>query len=260
MPDAEELAAYQELRETVARLRAPDGCPWDRDQTHESLKPYLLQEVYEVLAALDEGDVALLPEEMGDLLFQVLIHTQLAEEAGEFTMTDILRGLAAKLVRRHPHVFGEKKLETADQVVEQWHELKRGEREQFASTVEGVPRTLPALAYAQELLRRAAAAGFEWPERRDVLHKISEELDELEQARTQRERTEEFGDILINLANYARYIGVDAEEALRLAAGKFRQRFESVEDMARAGGKDLSGMTIDELLDLWARAKDRTRS
>jgi tetrapyrrole methylase family protein/MazG family protein len=257
MPDSEELAEYQKLREVVARLRAPDGCPWDREQTHDSLKPYLLQEAYEVLAVLDEGDPKLLPEEMGDLLFQILIHTQLAEESGEFRMTDILAGLAAKLVRRHPHVFGDKQLGTAGEVVEQWERLKQGEREAGASALEGVPRTLPALAYAQEILRRAGAAGFEWPDRRDVLDKITEELAELSAAGDQRQRTEEFGDILLNLANYARYSGIDAEEALRLAAAKFRARFEEVESSARSEGQALAGMDIQQLLDLWERAKHK---
>jgi tetrapyrrole methylase family protein/MazG family protein len=260
MPDSSELARYEELRAIVARLRAPDGCPWDREQTHESLKPYLLQEAYEVLALLDEGDIERLPEELGDLLFQILIHTQLAEEAGEFSMGDILGVLAAKLVRRHPHVFGDRKLDTAQAVVEQWEELKRDERERAASALEGVPRSLPALAYSQELLRRAGAAGFQWPDKRDVLARLSEEVEELGAARTEHERTEEFGDILLNLANYARYSGIDAEEALRLAAGKFRGRFEAVEELARADGRSLSGMGIDELLTLWARAKDRAAS
>jgi MazG family protein len=255
MPGPEEMAKYGDLRDIVAKLRAEDGCPWDREQTHESLKPYLIQEAYEVLAVLDDGDSARLPEELGDLLFQILIHTQLAEEAGEFTMAEVLAGLAEKLVRRHPHVFGETKLETAGQVVEQWDRLKSAEREPAASAVDGVPRVLPALAYAQELLRRAGAAGFQWRDRDDVLAKIAEEVEELERAQDDRERTEEFGDILLNLVNYARYIGIDAEEALRLAADKFRKRFEAVESMSRAGGRPMTEMTFEELIGLWTEAK-----
>ncbi|HXH21650.1 MAG TPA: nucleoside triphosphate pyrophosphohydrolase [Dehalococcoidia bacterium] len=255
MPDPEELARYAELRDIVARLRGPDGCPWDREQTHESLKPFLLQEAYEVLALLDEGDYERLPEEMGDLLFQILIHAQLAEEAGEYSLKDILQGLAAKLVRRHPHVFGEARADSAAAVIEQWERLKREEAGGDKAALEGVPRSLPALAYAQELLRRAAAAGFEWPDRRDVLVKIGEELEELTQAGDARSRAEEFGDLLINLVNYARYSGIDAEEALRLASAKFRRRFERVESSARAAGRALSEMDLRELLDLWARAK-----
>ena len=255
-PGDEEVSAYRELRRIVARLRAPDGCPWDREQTHESLKPYLVQEAYEVLAVLDEGDVGRLPEELGDLLFQVLIHTQLAEEAGEFAMGDVLSGLADKLVRRHPHVFGEGKLADAAQVVEQWDRLKAAERAEAESALSGVPRSLPALAYAQELLRRAGAAGFEWPDRRDVLAKVEEELREMAEVTDRRRRAEEFGDLLLNLANWARYSDIDAEEALRLAATKFGRRFEEVERLARAEGRPLAEMDLAGLLRLWAQAKE----
>jgi tetrapyrrole methylase family protein/MazG family protein len=255
-PGDDEVSAYRELRRIVARLRAPDGCPWDREQTHESLKPYLVQEAYEVLAVLDEGDVGRLPEELGDLLFQVLVHTQLAEEAGEFTMGDVLSGLADKLVRRHPHVFGEGKLADAAQVVEQWDRLKAAERTEAESALSGVPRSLPALAYAQELLRRAGAAGFEWPDRRDVLPKVEEELREIAEVSDRRRRAEEFGDLLLNLANWARYSDIDAEEALRLAATKFGRRFEEVERLARAEGRPLAEMDLAGLLRLWAQAKE----
>ena len=251
----EEKARYEELRAIVARLRAPDGCPWDREQTHQSLRPHLIQEAYEVLAVLDAGDVIRLPEELGDLLFQVLLHTQLAEEAGEFTMTEVLAGLAAKLVRRHPHVFGERRLETAQQVVEQWEELKRGERAAEESALAGVPPAMPALDYARELLRRAEAAGFAWPERRDVLAKLTEELEELSQASSPEEAADELGDLLLNLANYARYLGIDAEEALRQAGHKFRRRFAAVESRARARNVDLKALSRDELMGLWQEAK-----
>lgn len=151
---------YTALREIVARLRAPDGCPWDRDQTHTSLRPYLIEEAYEVVGALDDGDIVALPEELGDLLFQILLHTQMAEEAGDFTMADVLLGLNEKLVRRHPHVFGDKQLNTTDAVIEQWHELKRNEREPQQSALASVPAAMPALAFAQTLLGRAEKAGF----------------------------------------------------------------------------------------------------
>ena len=166
---------------------------------------------------------------MGDLLFQILLHTQLAEEAGEFTMTDVMRGLADKLVRRHPHVFGDRQLETAEQVVTQWDELKREERTEEQSALSGVPRAMPALAYAQTLLRRAEKAGFAWPDKRDVIDKVTEELEELASASSMEEAQAEFGDLLLNLANYARYLDIDAEEALREASHKFRRRFEGVE-------------------------------
>jgi tetrapyrrole methylase family protein/MazG family protein len=256
VPDPNEADRYQELRSIVARLRAPDGCPWDREQTHQSLRPYLLQEAYEVLAALDDGDPGRLREELGDLLWQVLIQTQLAEEAAEFTMTDVLTGIAAKLVRRHPHVFGGGGAVTAREVEERWEVLKSAERSPSESVVASVPETLPALAYAQELLRRAAAAGFKWPRREDVLTKLAEELDELAAVEDEESRAQEFGDILLNLANYARYIGVDAEDALRVAAHKFRRRFQAVEANARAQGTPLEEMSVDELTSAWSKVKD----
>src|SRR5688572_6371738 len=179
MVSNDEQAKYEALRAIVARLRAPDGCPWDREQTHASLRRYVIEEAYEVLATLDEGDTTRLSDELGDLFFQVLIHTQLAEEASEFTMTDVLAGLADKLVRRHPHVFGDVQIETSDQVVAQWDELKQAERQEAESALSGVPRAMPSLAYAQTLLGRAASAGFAWPNPDDVLTKLNEELAEL---------------------------------------------------------------------------------
>jgi tetrapyrrole methylase family protein/MazG family protein len=257
MLSPEETAQYQRLRDIIARLRAPDGCPWDREQTHASLRPHLLQESYEVLALLDAGDASLhLAEEMGDLLFQILIHTQLAEEAGEFTMTDVVGGLADKLVRRHPHVFGDAEASTSGQVLQQWEELKRKERPADASALSGVPAALPAAAYAQELLRRAEAAGFAWPHRDDVLEKLQEEIAELAEAKTKEDQTAEFGDILFNVVNYARYLGIDAEEALRESGHKFRRRFNGVEDHARADGiETLKGLSREELMSIWARVK-----
>jgi tetrapyrrole methylase family protein/MazG family protein len=220
-----------------------------------SLRRYVIEEAYEVVAALDAGDTAGLAEELGDLLFQILIHTQVAEEAGEFRMSDVIGGLADKLVSRHPHVFGDVHLETADEVVAQWDELKKGERTEEQSALSGVPRAMPALAYAQTMLRRAAAAGFAWPDKSDVLTKLNEELGELAAAKTKEEAQAEFGDILINLANYARYLDIDAEEALREAGHKFRRRFEGVEREAKAASADMKSMSRDELMALWARAK-----
>jgi MazG family protein len=170
-------------------------------------------------------------------------------------MSDVLGGLSEKLVRRHPHVFGEVQLDTADQVVAQWDELKAAERQATESALSGVPPALPALAYAQTLLRRAAAAGFAWPDRADVLTKLGEELRELDAASTPEQRTEEFGDILINLANYARYLDIDAEEALRLAGHKFRRRFESIETAARGQGRDLKSRSLAEMTALWEQVK-----
>jgi MazG family protein len=256
MPDADEIAEYTRLRDIVAKLRAPEGCPWDREQTHTSLRPHLLQEAYEVLHLLDEGDTQHMPEELGDLLFQIVLHTQLAEEAGEWQMSDVLRTLSDKLVRRHPHVFGDVSLSTADEVVEQWDQLKRQERAPDASALASVPGGLPALAYAQELLRRAEAAGFAWPHRDDVIEKLHEEVAELADAPSSEAALEELGDILFNVVNYARYLGLDAEDALRAAGHKFRRRFGGVEQLvASQDNATMKGMTRDELMALWGRVK-----
>jgi tetrapyrrole methylase family protein/MazG family protein len=250
-----ETRSYEELRNVVARLRAPDGCPWDLEQTHASLRPYVIEEAYEVLAVLDSGSTEGLPEELGDLLLQVVLHTQLAEEASEFEMADVLEGLAQKLVRRHPHVFGDVALETAGQVVAQWDELKKQERDDDGSVLANVPPAMPALSYAETLLRRAESAGFAWPRREDVLEKLAEELRELDSAITPEEAAAELGDLLLNVVNYARYLGIDAEEALREAGHKFRRRFTAVESSARQRGLDMKTQTRDALMALWDEAK-----
>ena len=256
MPDIEEIAEYIRLRDIVARLHAPDGCPWDREQTHASLRPYLLQEAYEVLHLLDEGDTEHMPEELGDLLCQILMHTQLAEGAGEWAMTDVLKSLADKLVRRHPHVFGDVDLTTADEVVSLWDEIKKKERGPDASALANVPAGLPALAYSQELLRRAESAGFAWPHRDDVLEKLHEEVGELAAAPSTDAALEELGDILFNVVNYARYLGLDAEDALRAAGHKFRRRFGGVEQLvASQGHETMKGMTREELMAYWGQVK-----
>jgi len=247
--------SYAELRAVIARLRAPDGCPWDREQTHASLRPYVIEEAYEVVALLDAGDISKLPEELGDLLFQVLLHTQLAEEAGEFEMSDVLSGLTQKLVRRHPHVFGDVRLENAGQVVEQWDRLKRSERGDDESALATVPAAMPALSYAQTLLRRAESAGFAWPHRDDILAKLTEEIAELAAAPDRDAAAEEFGDLLLTVADYARSVGIDAEEALRQAGHKFRRRFTVVEAHARERAIDMHSASRDALMALWDEAK-----
>jgi tetrapyrrole methylase family protein/MazG family protein len=250
-----EIEAYRELREVVARLRAPDGCPWDREQTHTSLRPYVIEEAYEVAWAIGSGEASALREELGDLLWQVLIHAQLAEEEGAFDMAAVMRGIAEKLRRRHPHVFGDGEAATAAEVVARWEEQKREERG-GASALEGVLEAQPALSYAQQLLRRAAGAGFAWPERRDIVAKLAEELEELALAPDESARADELGDVLLNVATYAGVLGIDAEDALRAAAAKFRHRFEAVERLAAARGVSLRGAPLEELLALWAQAKD----
>lgn len=256
MLSQDEQRQYDELRGIVARLRAPDGCPWDREQTHSSLRPYVIEEAFEVVGALDLEDTQSLPEELGDLFFQILIHAQLAEEAGEFTMTDVMKGLADKLVRRHPHVFGDALAGTSGEVVKQWDELKRAEKAEDQSALSGVPRAMPAFSYAQTLLRRAEKAGFAWPDKRDVIEKVTEELEELAAATSKEEAKAEFGDLLLNIANYARYLEIDAEEALREASHKFRRRFEGVESRVRTASSDMRQMSREELIAFWNDVKE----
>ncbi|MBI3972015.1 MAG: nucleoside triphosphate pyrophosphohydrolase, partial [Chloroflexi bacterium] len=255
----EALHEPQTLVEIMARLRAPDGCPWDREQTHESLRRYLLEETYEALEAVDAGDVAALEEELGDLLLQIVFHAQIAGESGSFDFGDVVAGIAAKLIRRHPHVFGDESAHDADAVLRNWEALKRAEREGKAqperSMLDGVPQAMPALAYAQAVQARAARVGFDWPDVAGVLDKVAEEARELATAASAAERFEEFGDLLFVLARLASWLGVDAEDALRAANQKFRTRFAAMETTARAEGKALEQYDAAGLDRLWNAAK-----
>lgn len=280
---------FTHLVHLMARLRAPDGCPWDRKQTHESLKPYLVEEAYEVLEAIDHGDAAGLREELGDLILQVLFHAQIGAEAGVFTIDDVLRQLADKLVRRHPHVFakgnGNGDPGNAEEVVTRWEEIKRNERKQQAggaaapdSVLSGVPKTLPALLRAYQVQARASRVGFDWPHSREgrgqVIAKIEEEVRELREALEslpaeqaaapaagtrplQAEVEAEFGDLLFALVNLGRFVKVNPEEALRLATNRFTERFQYVEREAARRGRPLEEMTLAEMDALWEEAKQR---
>ncbi len=211
-------SSLESLQETVAHLRAPDGCPWDREQTPELLRPHLLEESYEVLQAIDQDDPIALREELGDLLLQIVMQTQIAGEAGAFTMADVISGIQEKLIRRHPHVFGDAQVDGVGQVLSNWERLKHAEREQSGedrSALEGVPATLPALAQSHELQARAARVGFDWRSIQGVRAKVDEELQELESAEGEEAREAEVGDVLFALVNYARWMGVDPESALR---------------------------------------------
>ncbi len=257
-----ELRTFEGLRRVIARLRGPDGCPWDRAQTHASLKSYLLEETYEALAALDENDADKLCDELGDLLLEVLLHVQLAEEAREFTLEDVVCRIASKLVRRHPHVFGEEQADTPEQVMARWTELKQEERGDEGSALAGMPLAMPALACAQRLQERAARVGFRWP---DVpawggAGKLEEEIAELTAAGDADEKREELGDVLFMIVSLARHLELDAEEALRLANGKFVRRFTSMEAIARERGLLLTELSLAELEALWEEAKQRLRS
>jgi tetrapyrrole methylase family protein / MazG family protein len=245
------------------RLRRPDGCPWDREQTHESLRKHLLEEAYEVYDALAEGATPGLAGELGDLWLQIVLHAQLAAEAGVFDLADVQHAIASKIVRRHPHVFGEAEAKTATDVNRQWERIKAAEREAEASgadagpkgALDGISPSLPALAASQEMQERAANLGYDWPSIEGVLDKVTEELTEFRSAATPAERREEFGDLLMVLVNVARKEGIEAEGALRGANDKFRRRFRGVEQQAADRGVALRDLSFDELDQLWDAAK-----
>ncbi len=259
VPSLSGVSSFEGLQETVAHLRAPDGCPWDREQTHESLRKGLIEETYETVAAIDAGDVQALQEELGDLLLQVLLHAQIAAEAGEFKMAQVIAGIDAKLKHRHPHVWGERTVSGTGEVLRRWEELKREERGEDRSTLDGVPAALPALQQADTYSRRAARVGFDWTEAGGVAEKVREEMAELEAATTSMEREAELGDLLHAVVNWARWLQVDPETALRQANARFARRFRGVERIIRERGLDVAALTIDELEELWQSVKAQYR-
>ena len=258
---------FGELISVMERLRAKNGCPWDREQTRESLKPFLLEEAYEVLEAIDEGDPDMLKEELGDLLFQVLFHSQIAKERGEFGIEDVLSYTIDKMTRRHPHVFGpvpspvrKGRRLTAKDVLARWEELKQKEKgnRKRKSVLDGIPKPLPALMRAHQLQTRASRVGFDWKELRPVWNKVREELKELELAVEEgrgRPIRHEFGDLFFALVNLARFLKLDPEESLRKANQRFVDRFHFIERKAWKSRKPLSEMTLAEMDRLWEEAK-----
>lgn len=255
MSSPENLHKFDTFAAIIAKLRAPDGCPWDKEQTHRSLRENLLSEAYEVLEALDEGNKDKLCEELGDLLLQIVLHAQIAKDNGEFQIDDVIKGISEKIIRRHPHIFGSKKVKDAAEVMHNWEVLKKDEREAGASMLAGVPKQMPALAYAYEISRRAVRVGFEWKNIEGVIDKLIEEIREIKEARNPEEKTQEFGDLLFTLVNFARWQGIDAEVALREANSKFYRRFSNVEKLCRQRGKELQKLTLKEWDDLWEEAK-----
>jgi len=260
---------FNKLVQLMARLRAPNGCPWDRKQTHESLKPYLIEEAYEVLEAIDSADTNDLREELGDLLLQVLFHAQIGQEEGHLTIDEVMDRLADKLVRRHPHVFGDSQTgqspKNADEVYAKWEEIKRDERERSGtpvSALDGVPKTLPALLRAYQIQARASRVGFDWPQVEPVIEKVEEELRELREAMSggvPAEKEAELGDVLFAMVNLARFIKLNPEEALRKAANRFIDRFRYIEEQAEREGRSLKDMTLREMDALWEEAKQKER-
>ncbi|MDM8275024.1 nucleoside triphosphate pyrophosphohydrolase [Enorma phocaeensis] len=256
------------LVETIWRLRQPDGCPWDRKQTHASIAKNMVEEAYEAVDCIEANDAEHLCEELGDVLMQVLLHAQIASDAGEFTIDDVARGLNEKLIRRHPHVFGEHDAASdADEVLGIWDAVKLAEKagrdakaaqanERPAGLLDGVPRALPALMEAQKVSRKAAAVGFEWDTVDDVWDQVASEREEFErEAPGSDERELEFGDMLFAMVNVARKEGIDAESALRASTAKFRRRWEAVENLAQEGGSSVEDLSTEELNRLWNQVK-----
>jgi tetrapyrrole methylase family protein / MazG family protein len=255
-----EGSLFDQLVEIMATLRSPAGCPWDRAQNTTSLKPYLLEEAYEVLEAIEEGTPHKLKDELGDLLFQVIFHAQLAHERGDFDINDILAGTIAKMTRRHPHVFGSAAASTPKEALQNWEEIKRQEKAeaQDTSVLDGVPRQLPSLLRAQRLQEKAARVGFDWPEIEQVWRKLSEELQELRAAMDRRNRLQvegELGDVLFVLVNLARWLEINPDEALHHTSQKFIKRFQFIERELSRQGKTPKQSTLAEMDALWEQAK-----
>jgi tetrapyrrole methylase family protein/MazG family protein len=255
----EKLDQFATLVDIIAKLRAPDGCPWDRKQTHASLRENLLEECYEVLEALDEGESEKLCDELGDLLMQIVLHAQIAAEGGEFKLGDVIKGINAKLIHRHPHIFGLQKVKNADEVAHNWEVLKGEEREAGASILESVPKQMPALGYSQEVQRRVAQLGFDWEDVEGVIDKLVEEVREFQQTKNSQQKAEEFGDLLFTLVNVARRQGIDTEAALREANKRFYQRFNYMEEVCRQRGVNFGDLSFDEQNKLWEEAKKKAK-
>lgn len=256
MPPLPFPGSMERFQETIAHLRAPEGCPWDRKQTHQSLRPYLLEETYEVLDALDSGDPVALREELGDLLLQIVLHSQIAVDAGEFRMPDVIASINEKIIRRHPHVWGDVEVSDDQDVKVNWDRLKEAEkREERTSRLEGVSKSLPALSQSFSYQDRAARVGFDWTTIDPVIAKVHEELQELLAAQTDTERAHEMGDLLFAAVNLARWLNVDPESALRDANQRFFRRFRYIEEHAAAQNRPLEDMTLTEMDALWDDAK-----
>jgi tetrapyrrole methylase family protein/MazG family protein len=243
------------LAKIVAQLRSPDGCPWDREQTHESLKSHLLEECYELIDAIDAKDDEELKEELGDLLLQVVLHSQMAAEENRFTLEDVAGVIADKLIHRHPHVFGEIRLPDSEAVLNQWDRIKRVEKIDRVSALDGVPKTLPALARAQKIQGKAARVGFDWSDAAGPLEKIHEELREVETT-PESELEEEIGDLLFAVVNFARKKKLDAEQTLNRATRKFTNRFQEMERLANERGLELASLSLEEMDRFWEDVKE----
>lgn len=249
---------FMEAVNIMARLRQPDGCPWDREQNHLTLKKYMIEESYELLESIDENDDSLIMEECGDVLLQVLFHARIAEEENRFTIQDVLECLCEKLISRHPHVFGDLTADTAAEVLERWEKLKRKEKPERTSILDGIPKEYPALMRAEKIQRKVAKVGFDWEKIEEVFAKFEEEWGEFRQAYTNQnpqEIEEEIGDMLFALVNIARYVQVDPEEALQKTNQKFSRRFRHIENSLQKQNKTLHDSSLKEMDALWDEAK-----
>ncbi len=255
VPPLPSISSFEGLQNTVSQLRSPEGCPWDREQTHQSLRQGVLEEAYETVEAIDTDDLTGLQEELGDLLLLIVFQTQIATEAGDFQMVDVIAGIDAKLKHRHPHVWGEARIEEAGEVVARWDALKREEKRERSSLLDGVPAAMSALLKAVAYGERAARVGFDWPDAEAVAEKVEEELGELAAAETPEAVEAELGDLLFAIANWARHLEVDAETALRKANARFAARFRTMETLAKQQGQGLARLDLDRLEALWQAAK-----
>jgi tetrapyrrole methylase family protein/MazG family protein len=259
VPPLPKGSSFEQFQEIIAHLRAPDGCPWDREQTHLSLRRHLIEESYEVLDALDSGDLFKMKEEFGDLLLQIVLNAQIAQESAEFTMADVIKGIHDKIIRRHPHVFGDVEVEGVGNVLQNWEKIKaedrKAEGKQETSLLDGLPGALPALIQAQEFQSRAARVGFDWPEIDGVLEKIQEEILEVQKATDIDELTDELGDLFFALVNLARWKKIDAESALRSTNRKFKKRFSYIERKITESGKQMKDVSLEDMEAFWQAAK-----
>jgi tetrapyrrole methylase family protein/MazG family protein len=254
--------SFEELVRIVEKLRGPDGCPWDREQTMESLIPFLMEELYELVDAFNKGDYEEMKEELGDLLFQIVLHCQLAKEEGRFDVNDVIRGTTDKMIRRHPHVFGNKGFKTSEEVLEWWKEYKVREGKDSESVLGRTPMSLPALLKAQRIQERASKVGFDWDNISDVLKKLEEEIEEFKgalQRKASRETEDELGDIFFVLVRISNFVGVNPEYALQKTIDKFIKRFSHIEKEASRQGRSLSEMSLEEMDAIWERAKNKDK-
>jgi tetrapyrrole methylase family protein / MazG family protein len=257
VPSDDHVTEFDRLKTIIDTLRGPDGCPWDKKQDHKSLKPYLVEETYEVMDALEDEQPEKLCEELGDLLLQIMLHARIAAEENKFTIADVIRGISDKMVHRHPHIFGDVTVNDAAEVARNWEDLKQEEGKNGESVLSGVARQMPALSYSEIIQRKAAAVGFDWKKTEDILDKVTEEAGELIDAKTDKEREWEYGDLLFVLVNLARWLDINAEEALRNANKRFFDRFTCMEDICRNRGVTFRELSFDEQNTLWNEAKKK---